>query len=260
MIRTVVVDDDFRVASIHSSQVERVRGFTVVSQAHSAAALFDALERVNPDLVLLDLYLPDRHGLDVLRDIRRRPGPQPDVIVITAARDVVSIRTAMQNGALHYLVKPFTFATLEEKLRSYHVLRHQLASDREADQVAVDRIFASFAKGHPLPSPSSGHTLDAVESVLARVSSDHDSLSAMEVARLLGVSRATAQRYLGQLVSSGRAIVSLRYGTAGRPENRYRWWAAAEHPERPHAVNGGAGESEPPRQPNAGTTRRLRFS
>ena len=260
MIRTVVVDDDFRVASIHSLQVERVRGFTVVSQAHSAAALFDALERVSPDLVLLDLYLPDRHGLDVLRDIRRRKGPQPDVIVITAARDVVSIRAAMQNGALHYLVKPFAFATLEEKLRSYHVLRHQLATDREADQAQVDRIFASFAKGHPLPGAASGHTLDAVESVLARASSDHDSLSAVDVARVLGVSRATAQRYLGQLVSNGRAIVSLRYGTAGRPENRYRWWAAADHPERPRAVNGGTGESDPPTEANGGQPPRLRLS
>lgn len=223
MIRTLVVDDDFRVASIHAAYVEKVPGFVVVGQARSAEALVKSLGSLQPDLILFDLYLPDHHGLEVLKRLRQ-PGSRAsdvDVIVITAASDAASVRSAMQGGAIHYLLKPFGFPALEEKLVAYREMRRQLDGLDEADQSSVDRLYATIS-GAPRPAtgaPRSVHTLGAVEALLAQ---SDDALSASEVAANLGVSRATAQRYLTQLEAAGRVTMTLAYGSAGRPEHRYR--------------------------------------
>ena len=66
MIRVVVVDDDFRIAGIHAAYVGKVDGFEAIAQAHTAAEAVAAVDRLRPDLLLLDLYLPDEHGLDLV--------------------------------------------------------------------------------------------------------------------------------------------------------------------------------------------------
>jgi len=223
VIRTLVVDDDFRVASIHAAYVEKVPGFVVVGQAHSAEALVSSIGPLQPDLVLLDLYLPDHHGLDVLKRLRQpgQPTSGLDVIVITAASDPTSVRSAMQCGAIHYLLKPFGFPALQDKLVAYREMRRQLHLLRQADQSSVDRLYATLSGG-PGSSTGKAHsrrTLDAIEELLGQSVGE---LSASDVAASLGVSRATAQRYLTQLEASGRVTMTLRYGTAGRPEHRYR--------------------------------------
>jgi response regulator of citrate/malate metabolism len=140
------------------------------------------------------------------------------VIVITAASDAASVRSAMQCGAFHYLLKPFGFPALRQKLVAYQAMRRQLSSLRRADQTSVDRLY-SLMSGAPRPAPNS-YTLEAVEEILASVDTW---LSANEVAARLGTSRATAQRYLARLEAGGRVIMALRYGSTGRPEHRYRY-------------------------------------
>ncbi len=229
MIRTLVVDDDFRVASIHAAYVEKVPGFVVVGQAHSAESLVSRIGPLQPDLVLLDLYLPDHHGLEVLKRLRQPAfaGNDLDVIVITAASDPTSVRSAMQCGAIHYLLKPFGFPALHDKLVAYREMRRQLQVLRQADQSSVDRLYAALSgmPGAAAGKSHSTHTLDAIAELLAHEPGD---LSASDVATSLGVSRATAQRYLAQLEASGRVTLTLRYGSTGRPEHRYRYqWSEA---------------------------------
>jgi two-component system CitB family response regulator len=228
MIRTVVVDDDFRVASIHAAYVAKVDGFEVIAEAHTAAEAVEAVDRLSPDLLLLDLYLPDEHGLDLVARLRREGHPPVDVIVITAAKDADSVRAAMQNGALHYLLKPFSFPVLRDKLLSYSQMRSRLGALREADQRNVDRVFGALRVPDQLTGAKgrSGHTLDAVERLLE--SGDRD-MSAAEVAEMTGMSRATAQRYLSHLHEVGRVEIRLRYGSGGRPEHGYRWSRVREH-------------------------------
>src|SRR5581483_339082 len=107
-IRVLIVDDDFRVAGIHAAYVERTEGFVVVGQAHTSADATRMAGELRPDLVLMDLYLPDGNGLDVVRALREDTQP-PDVIVISAARELHVVRAAMQLGAVHYVVKPFGY-------------------------------------------------------------------------------------------------------------------------------------------------------
>jgi response regulator of citrate/malate metabolism len=222
MIRTIVVDDDYRVAAIHAAYLGKIDGFGCIAQVHTAAAAADAVDRLRPDLLLLDLYLPDEHGLDLVARLRREEHPHADVIVITAAKDADSVRAAMQQGALHYLLKPFSFPALRDKLASYAQMRSRLDTLRAADQRGVDRVFGALRAPSQL-TPSKGHsehTLEMVEQVLATAGQD---LSAAEVAGQTGMSRATAQRYLTHLHDLGRVAVRLRYGASGRPEHGYHW-------------------------------------
>src|SRR5204863_2725980 len=100
-----------------------------------------------PDLLLLDIYLPDMSGLDVMRTLREAGASRVDIIAITAARDVDSLRSAMQGGVVHYLIKPFRFAALQEKLQSYAAMRRRLAQLSEADQHAVDTLYHILRHG-----------------------------------------------------------------------------------------------------------------
>jgi response regulator of citrate/malate metabolism len=221
MIRTLVVDDDYRVAKVHAASVGRIDQFVTVGEAHSAAEARAMVQSLRPDLLLLDLYLPDGNGLDLMRSLADlRLSPQPDFIVITAARDIDSVRRAMQLGAMYYLVKPFGFVQLREQLTAYQRLREGLEEVAVANQETVDALYGL------LRGPA-GRTTDrrlppTMAQVLEKVREATVDISAVEVAEQLGVSRATAQRYLADLVRRGLVDLSLHYGNTGRPEHRYR--------------------------------------
>lgn len=224
MIRTLVVDDDFMAASVHRAFAERVPGFEVVGEATSAAAALALIDELHPDLVLLDIYLPDISGIEVMRNLRERAAPV-DVIAITSAKDVTTLRAAMHHGVVHYLIKPFTFATFRNRLESYAALRTRLERLHEAEQHDVDRIYALLrtAGDEALPKGISAPTLGLVAGLIRDAGGE---LSASDVAERGGISRGTARRYLEFLVESGSLELTLRYGAAGRPEHLYRWGAA----------------------------------
>ncbi|HET7136982.1 MAG TPA: response regulator [Gaiellaceae bacterium] len=222
MIRTLVVDDDVMTASIHRSYVERVPGFEVVGEAHSGAGALEQAQALRPGLLLLDIYLPDMSGLDVLRALREPGRPHVDVIAVTAAKDVSTLRTAIHGGVIHYLVKPFFFDTLRERLEGYAALHGRLERLREPDQQDIDHVFSLLrTQGrHALPKGISAPTL---ERVVETVRDADEELTAAAVAERTGTSRGTARRYLEYLALTGAIELALRYGTTGRPEHLYRW-------------------------------------
>lgn len=226
MIRTLVVDDDFRVNGLHCTYVARVEGFEVVGQVANVAEALDAVHTLHPELLLLDIFLPDGSGLDVLRQLTGDAGgARPDAIVITADRDITSVRTAMKLGAVGYLVKPFGAEALAERLTAYRALQHRvnvLGPAAETDQVDVDALF-SVVRPTALPTvPAKGHSAPTLALLHETVRTARRDVSAAEAAELTGVSRATAQRYLSYLVREGMVRLELRYGATGRPEHRYR--------------------------------------
>jgi len=221
-IRTLVVDDDFRVARIHAAFVERTDGFEVAGVAHGAEQAMAVMDEVRPDLVLMDVFLPDGDGIGVVRGFAERQ-EHPDFIIITAARDVSTVRAAMQVGAVHYLVKPFGYQALRDRLVSYRDLRTKMAAlGQEADQSEVDALFGLLRGPASLPSePPKGHSAPTLELVRNAVRAARGDVSAAEVAEQVGVSRPTAQRYLSYLAQHGVVRLQLKYGTTGRPEHRY---------------------------------------
>jgi response regulator of citrate/malate metabolism len=259
MIRVLVVDDDFMVARLHSTLVEQVSGFTVASAVHSGTEALAAVRELRPELVLLDMYLPDLAGLEVLRELRRAAAPEegPDVLVVTAARDAETVRGAQRGGAVQYIIKPFEGALLQERLRQYAQRRAALAALKAPEQDDVDRLFADAysgtgdmstgsAVGSSTDSPGAasptaagahrtrqqhgraarlpkGLTEQTSELVRATLDACQDGagISASECAEHSGLSRVSARRYLEHFVSLGTARVTLRYGTTGRPERRY---------------------------------------
>jgi response regulator of citrate/malate metabolism len=226
VIRTLVVDDDFRVAEIHAAYVARVPGFRVVGTAGTAAEAYDKVHSEQPDLVLLDLYLPDEHGLSLLRRLRHNGDggvavARPDVIVITAARDVESVRAAMQLGSVHYLVKPFPYARLHERLTTYRELRDSIDRLGEASQDDVDKLYG-LLRAPGTPRVPKGQSLPTMTRVLETVRDSADALTAAEIAERVGISRPTAARYLAELTKSGLVELDLHYGSTGRPAHHYR--------------------------------------
>lgn len=219
MIRVLVVEDEPIAARAHSAYVERVDGFSVVGVAHSGLEADRLLVASPVDLVLLDLHLPDMGGLELLRRIRAA-GSSVDVIVVSSARDTEMVRAAVTQGAVQFIIKPFAFGTLRDRLIAYREFVGQVDGAPDVDQAAVDRALAMLrsAPGGALPKGMTRDTLDLVVSRLR----DQDDCSAAEMAELLGVSRITARRYLEHLAETGSAERSLRYGQVGRPETRYR--------------------------------------
>ncbi|HET6627130.1 MAG TPA: response regulator [Nocardioidaceae bacterium] len=230
-LRVLVVDDDFMVAKIHRKFVEQVEGFEVVGEARSGAEALAAADQLAPDLVLLDIYLPDMSGIDVLRTLRGA-GNQVDVLVVTAARDVDTVQQALRGGVVQYLIKPFTFEAMRERLldfeRSHRSVKAVERVGGEVGQDEVDAIFSGSRKPSArevvLPKGLAPETLKLVAGALRdRAGEEQPTWSAAECAEQVGLARVSVRRYLEHLVGVGLAEVSLRYGAAGRPERRYRW-------------------------------------
>ena len=235
-IRTLIIDDDVAVAGIHHGFLLARGGFDVVSLAHTGQQGLDLAAALRPELVLLDIHLPDMSGLDVLQQLRGRQQAL-DVLVITASRELDTVRGAMAGGVLHYLVKPFTSQALNERLDEYLLLRRELTAGGAAgplDQDSIDRLVAPTRRAPAadsvagpaavsavrLPKGLSRPTLDAV---IQALKSSPEDVSAAGMALQLGLSRVSARRYLEYLVIHGFARLTPRYGAAGRPENRYLW-------------------------------------
>lgn len=224
-----MVDDDFMVARVHSGFVERTPGFTVVGIAHTGAEAIEAVRSLRPDLVLLDIYLPDMTGLAVLQRLRAGIAAEVDVIVVSAARDADSVKQALRGGVVHYLIKPFRYQDLSERLTHYAERCRRLSnlagsSDEDARQEDIDRVFAAPAScGGGEKTMPKGITVETVRIVQTALSAaPDDGLSAAECAERTGLSRASARRYLEYLASAGTAEVRARYGSTGRPERRFR--------------------------------------
>lgn len=212
----LVVDDDFHVADLHRRQVDEVPGFRALEPVGTLAAARSALASGTVDLVLVDVYLPDGSGLELLRSIDTGTGT--DAFVLSAASDSGTVRRAMRSGALAYLIKPFAAGVLAERLQAYARSRNVLDERSTLDQEAVERAFRILHAGDSGgASPSRAATAALVLEQLGA----GEERSAAEVAAAIGVSRATAQRYLAQLTADGTVAMQLRYGAAGRPEHRY---------------------------------------
>jgi response regulator of citrate/malate metabolism len=231
--KVLVVEDEAAAARVLVDEVAAAHGFAVAGHTCSGA---DALRKVvsddEIDLVLLDIQLPDISGMDVLRRLRAA-GCDVDVMAVTVLRDPSMLQAAMALGVVHYLLKPFTAATVRQKLEHYRAFRARriAAAGHAIAQQEIDELFNALRAMavDTLPAGIGQETLHAVATQLRR----SGAMSAAQVAEILGASRVTARRYLEYLTESGLARRGSRFGGTGRPEVEYRWFGDDASPLPP---------------------------
>ncbi|PQJ44399.1 two-component system response regulator [Vibrio campbellii] len=219
--RVMIIEDDIAIAELHHKYLSQLSGLEVVGIATTRMEAEMQLEVLKPDLLLMDVYLPDGTGLEILNTLRTNK-QTCDVILITAARDVDTLQQAMRGGVVDYLLKPVMFPRLEAALLKYISQRQQLDVAESLDQNLVDKMLQSSvsAENTPqrLPKGIDGVTLDKIRALFG----GEVMFTADEAGEKIGASRTTARRYLEYLISSGELEADLNYGTVGRPERCYK--------------------------------------
>ncbi|MED1784052.1 response regulator [Brevibacillus fortis] len=224
-LEVLIVEDDMRIIDINKRFVSKIEGFEVIATATNGADAKELLSCTRPQLVLLDVYLPDMLGTELVWFIRQHYR-EVDVIMITAAKEMEMVQEALRGGVFDYIVKPLVFERFRERLESYreHVIRTREAV--EVDQEVIDQMLTRrlvAPKNRDVLAPK-GIDLLTLEKVIEAIRQTGDKgVSAEEIGREIGTSRTTARRYLEYLVLEKKARADLIYGTVGRPERKYRY-------------------------------------
>lgn len=220
-IKVLLIEDDPMVQEINKAFIEKVKGFKVISTASNGTDGLEQVRKLKPDLVVLDIYMPGQDGIKTLQQIRAEK-IQVDVVVITAANDLETIRSMLQNGAFDYIIKPFNYERIQKALEKYKAFHSTISPSGSVTQKDLDDLFFSeqrvVALSAELPKGLNELTLKQIEGFLQNQT---EAKSAEEVAEGIGIARVTARRYLDYLVKKNSIQMDIQYGTIGRPVNRY---------------------------------------
>lgn len=222
-MKVLIAEDDFRIAAIHESYIQKVQGFQVAGKAKSAKDMWEALQKEQVDLILLDVYMPDELGTNLLPLLRERH-PDVDVIIITAATETMLLRDALHYGVVHYLIKPVTVQKFTQVLTEYKEKKELINSKDEVNQTMIDLFFGQMQEAsqqkddRDLPTGINSLTLDKVKTLMEE---EFSGITAEELGEKMGASRTTARRYVEYLVTTGECRAELAYGIIGRPERKY---------------------------------------
>lgn len=224
-INVLLIEDDPMVQEVNRMFIERVPGFKVCAVAGNGQEGAEKAASYQPDLVLLDNFMPKQNGLETLQGFRNHD-TDVDVIVISAAQDKETIKTMMRLGVFDYIIKPFKFERLKQALEKYRLFKHQMTGEGSVGQQDLDQL-----QGVPstIKSPSvkeelpKGLNQQTLQQIIQFIKDQKSPLSAEETAEGIGIARVTARRYLDYLQKSGQVQIMIEYGGIGRPINRYQW-------------------------------------
>lgn len=224
MIKTVIVEDDLMVASINSQFAKRNPNIQIVATFHNGKDALEYLKSSDADLVLLDLYMPDCTGLEVLSELRSI-GSEIDVIMITAANDAEHINEALQLGIVDYLIKPFQYDRFAQALDKYLVRKKAIESGVSFTQEEIDRLVnasspAASTKKAELQKGVQQKTLDKIRVCLSAHPGNY--LPCEQIASETGLSRVTIRRYMNFLIEENEVTSMIDYSTGGRPSILYQ--------------------------------------
>lgn len=219
MIYVYIAEDDFRVANIHEQFLQKIPEVNLLGKAGNCKETLKAVKEHKVDLVILDNYMPDGLGIDLIDDIREA-SPHTDIILVSAENDKAYVETAISKGVKGIIIKPASLERFVSTIIKYIESKKTLQNASDIDQHFLDDFFgvelvqkpAAGAKGiDPL-------TLQKVKDVLTGQSSG---ITAEKMGEQMGASRTTARRYLEHLVAVDECFAELAYGIVGRPERHY---------------------------------------
>jgi two-component system, LytTR family, response regulator len=142
-LRTLIVDDEPIARKVLREELESIEGVEVIGEADNGKSALNMIAEQHPDLVLLDLQMPEMSGLDVVRGIRQ--GMRMPVIVIVTAYDEHAL-AAFEAGAVDYLLKPVR----KERLAAAVERAKRITGSGAADRLAkLQEIGEPASAGHP---------------------------------------------------------------------------------------------------------------
>lgn len=219
-IKVLIVEDDPMVSEINREIIKSLQGFEVVGVSYNGGQAIKMAKNLCPDLLLLDIFLPDISGVDVLLDIRKDNLPI-DVILVTAAHDANTIHNVFRYGAIDYIIKPYKYDRLETALNNYKSLFLKLKGLINLDQNDVDFFTVKNMVKEKIDLPK-GLNQTTLKQVLLFLLKGQRPFTAEEVAEGIGLARVTARRYLEFLAETGKVKLIMKYGNVGRPLNKYQ--------------------------------------
>lgn len=113
-ISIMIVDDNDMMRSILRAML-RGEEYEVVGEARNGAIAVDMAERLKPDIICLDVMMPEKDGLEALSEIKAAR-PETEIVMITSSADPDTVQESIMNGASGFIVKPFNAARVLDTL------------------------------------------------------------------------------------------------------------------------------------------------
>lgn len=211
MIRVIICDDQDVVCEGLQTILNTAGDIEVVGVAHDGADALDAVSRLLPDLVLMDLKMPGMNGIQATRLIRQQY-PQVNVLVLTTYDADEWVFDAIRSGAAGYLLKDVSRAYLLDAIRG------TAAGKTHVDPAVAGKLFDHVAQ-NTSSMPSSALTEELTERDLEILNLIALGLSNAGIARRLNLSEGTVRNYVSALFQkldvpdrTQAAILAMRYG------------------------------------------------
>ena len=221
MYKVLIVEDDPMVAMINEQYIKKNKNFEIVGKCNDGLTALDFLENNTVDLVILDVFMPQMDGFEMLRQIRNKQ-IAVDAIMVTAANERESLEEAMHLGIVDYLVKPFNFDRFQMALEKYIAQNNALKDIDTLSQKSIDHIIDNSRKKSDdlFPKGIQGKTLEFIMEYLK--ANKNTWFTGDEIAQNVNLTGVTVRRYMNYLAESGRVVGEINYETGGRPCMRYK--------------------------------------
>lgn len=220
MIKVLLVEDDPMVAKIQQQYLSQLKDFSIEGIAKNGREALIQLDNMNYDLVLLDIFMPEIDGLELLVQIRNRDYPL-DIIIISAANDSQRIQKANRYGAFDYIIKPFEFERFAASLNRFKKYWDTFSDKGTFEQSDLDekmRRLENVAETVNFKGIDKSTLKDVWKSAL----SFDDTFNSEEIATLVGISRVSIRKYLEFLKSMNLLNSELSRASIGRPVYKYK--------------------------------------
>ncbi|OPJ59758.1 response regulator [Clostridium chromiireducens] len=227
MIKTMIVEDDPMVRLINSKFLNKVDGFILEKAVANLSEAKEFLSSNSVDLILLDVFLPNENGIDLLKWLRKNE-ISSDVILITADKSIDRVKDAFRYGVVDYLIKPFTFERFNESLSIFKERINSFKNNETIEQGELDKLILSNKSKETnneevklnLEKGFNKYTYNSIVNELENIKEDY--FTTEELSEKLGIAKVTVRKYLDYMSKQGQIEKIIEYGKIGRPLYKYK--------------------------------------